>query len=99
LRLNRLCDIVDTILLAQRVIRELEKKLEWRGKPEKFRSENGPEFIAKPIRGWCEQHNIQWEFIQPGKPMQNNLIERFNRTFRQDILDSYMFDSLVDIRK
>ena len=51
------------------------------------------------MRGWCEQHNIQWEFIQPGKPTQNSLIERFNMTFRQDVLDSYMFDSLPDIRK
>ena len=90
---------VDTSLPAQRVIREREKLLEWRGTPEKIRSDNGPEFIAECIRGWCGQHNIQWEFIQPGKPTQNSLIERFNRTFRQDVLDSYMFDSLSDIRK
>src|SRR5690606_31928618 len=90
---------VDTSLPAQRVIRELEKLLEWRGKPEKIRSDNGPEFVAEAMRGWCEQNNIQWEFIQPGKPTQNSLIERFNRTFRQDVLDSYMFDSLPEIRK
>jgi len=90
---------VDTSLPAQRVIRELEKLLEWRGKPEKIRSDNGPEFVAEAMRGWCEKNGIQWEFIQPGKPTQNSLIERFNRTFRQDVLDSYMFDSLQEIRK
>lgn len=90
---------VDTSLPAQRVIRELEKLLEWRGKPEKIRSDNGPEFVAEAMRGWCEQNNIQWQFIQPGKPTQNSLIERFNRTFRQDVLDSYMFNNLPDIRK
>jgi len=58
-----------------------------------------PEFIAEFIRGGCEQHNIQWEFIQSGKPTQNSLIEGFNRTFRQDVLDSYMFDRLANIRK
>jgi len=90
---------VDRSLPAQRVVRELEKLLEWRGKPEKIRSDNGPEFVAEAMRGWCEQNSIQWEFIQPGKPIQNSLIERFNRTFRQDVLDSYMFDSLPEIRK
>jgi putative transposase len=73
---------VDTSLPAQRVIRELEKLLEWRGKPDKIRSDNGPEFVAEAMRGWCEQNGIQWEFIQPGKPTQNSLIQRFNRTFR-----------------
>ena len=33
---------VDTSLPAHRVIRELEKLVEWRGKPEKIRSDNGP---------------------------------------------------------
>lgn len=90
---------VDTSLPAQQVIRELEKLLEWPGKPDKIRSDNGAEFVAEAMRGWCEQNNIQREFIQPGKPTQNSLIERFNRTFRQDVLDSYMSDNLPDIRK
>lgn len=90
---------VDTSLPAQRVIRELEKLVEWRGKPEKIRSDNGPEFVAEAMREWCANKNIQWEFIQPGKPTQNSLIERFNRTFRQDVLDCYMFESLAEARK
>ncbi|WP_260291990.1 IS3 family transposase [Sphingobacterium sp. JUb56] len=90
---------VDTSLPAQRVVRELDKLVEWRGKPEKIRSDNGPEFIAIVIQQWCEKNNVQWEFIQPGKPTQNSLIERFNRTFRQDVLDYFMFDNLSEVRK
>ncbi|HFK5575277.1 hypothetical protein CMU89_16725 [Elizabethkingia anophelis] len=42
---------------------------------------------------------MQWRFIQQDKPTQNSLIERFNRAFRQDVLDSYMFENLTAIRK
>src|SRR5690606_3076293 len=90
---------VDTGLPAHRVIREPEKLVEWRGGPEKIRSDNGPEFLSAAMAGWCCENGIAWEFIQPGRPTQNSLIERFNRTFRQDVLDGYMFDSLPDIRK
>ena len=51
------------------------------------------------MKEWCTENGIDWEFIQPGKPTQNSLIERFNRTFRQDVLDSYMFERLSDVRK
>ncbi|GGC50532.1 transposase [Parapedobacter defluvii] len=90
---------VDTSLPSHRVIRELEKLVQWRGKPDKIRSDNGPEFMSAAMMEWCCEHSIEWEFIQPGKPTQNSLIERFNRTFRQDVLDSYMFDNLSAIRK
>ena len=90
---------VDTSLPAQRVVRELDKLRQWRGKPQKIRSDNGPEFVAGAMRDWCEKNGVEWEFIQPGKPTQNSLIERFNRTFRQDVLDSYQFDTLPQMRK
>lgn len=89
---------VDTSLLAQRVIRELEHLIEWRGKPEVICSDNGPEFVAEAMQQWCYENDIGCKFIQPGKPTQNSLIERFNRNFREDVLDNYMFENLSTAR-
>lgn len=89
---------IDTSLPSRRVVRELEQLIEWRGKPERIRVDNGPEFIAQHLKDWCANHNVELTHIQPGKPTQNSLIERFNRTFRQEVLDSYMFTSIKECK-
>lgn len=85
---------IDTSLTSRRVIRELDKLIDWRGKPEKIRVDNGPEFVAEAMREWTEKREIELKFIQKGKPYQNGLIERFNRTYREEVLDKFAFDSL-----
>jgi putative transposase len=89
---------VDTSLPAERVIRVLQHVVDWRGKPKRIRVDNGPEFISSKLGLWCEERGIQLQFIQPGKPTQNAYIERFNGSFRKDILDAYLFDSIHQIR-
>jgi len=79
---------------AQRVVRVLNQLEEEVGLPETIRVDNGPEFIAHHFKAWCEKKEIKVQYIQPGKPMQNGFIERFNRFFREDILDAYWFEDL-----
>ena len=89
---------VDTSLPAERVVRVLEQLLDWRGKPTHIRMDNGPELISQRLESWAQEKDIELLHIQPGKPAQNAYIERFNRTFREDVLDAYLFDDLEEVR-
>lgn len=89
---------VDTSLPAERVIRVLEMLVIWRGHPQQLRIDNGPEFISHKLASWAEEHKVQLAFIQPGKPAQNAYIERFNRTYREDILDAYLFSTIQEVQ-
>ena len=90
---------IDVGLPSDRVIRVLERIVAWRGYPSKLRSDNGPEFVSAALAEWAEAHGIELEFIQPGKPTQNSYVERFNRTFRDEVLNMYVFRSLSEVRE
>lgn len=90
---------VDTSLSAKRVIRVLERVLESRGKPVRFRVDNGSEFTSSDFCLWCRERSIEIQYIQPGKPMQNGYIERFNRLYREAVLDAYLFFDLDQVRQ
>ena len=89
---------VDLSLPSLRVTRVLERIATWRGYPKKMRMDNGPEFISVTLASWAEEHKIELEFIQPGKPTQNSYVERFNRTYRDEILNMYAFKTLNEVR-
>lgn len=89
---------IDTSLPALRVIRALDDIAAWRGYPAQIRLDNGPEFISRTMAGWAAEHQVVLAFIEPGKPAQNAYIERFNRTFREAVLDANWFTSLQEAR-
>mgnify|MGYP003394247637 CR=1 FL=1 len=90
---------VDTSLPAERVIRVLEQVTAWRAQPQAIRLDNGPEFLADRFASWCADRGIALRYIQPGQPNQNAFVERFNRTFRHEVLDAYVFESLDQVRE
>jgi len=90
---------IDVSLTAERVVRVLEKLVTFRGKPERIRTDHGPEFTSALFVAWCDHHGIELEYIQPGKPMQNGFVERFNGSYRREVLDAYLFDDLEEVRE
>lgn len=90
---------IDLNIPSLRVIRVLEQIAKTRGYPKKLRLDNGPEFISRVMAEWAEVHGVKLEFIQPGKPTQNSYIERFNRTYRTEVLNMYVFRSLSEVRE
>jgi putative transposase len=90
---------IDLNIPAQRVIRVLDRIVANRGYPLKLRMDNGPELVSLTLAQWPEEHGVALEFIKPGKPTQNAFIERFNRTYRTEILDFYLFRTLNEARE
>jgi putative transposase len=85
-------------LSTQRVIDYLDSIAEIRGYPKMIRIDNGPEFVSKSFCRWASRRGITLKYIQPGKPAQNGFIERFNRTYREDVLDINLFSSLEEVQ-
>ena len=87
---------VDFSLPAVRVVRSLNRIIEWRGTPKLIRVDNGPEYISGLLMRWAEKCGISIAYIQPGKPQQNAYIERYNRTVRHEWLDQNIFETIEE---
>ena len=93
-----LCIDIDFSLPSERVTRALDQIIEWRGKPQAIRCDNGPEYISHHLQSWAEKRDIAISYIQPGNPQQNAYVERYNRTVRYDWLSQYLFDTIAEVQ-
>jgi putative transposase len=69
------------------------------GLPQVLRTDNGPEFLGETFTHWAKNAGLAIQYIQPGKPNQKAYVERFNRTYRDEVLDQHLFVSLDDVRE
>jgi putative transposase len=90
---------IDTSITAKRLIRVFERLRVTRGLPDILRVDNGPEFLSSEFVTWAESAGMMIHYIQPGEPNQNAYIERFNRTYREEVLNLYLFESLTQVRE
>jgi len=88
---------ISTSIPAARMVRTLTRLVEQRGCPATIRVDNGPEFTSHCFTYWAEMNHITVQYTQPGKPMQNGFIERFNGTYRREILDAYLFFDIEEL--
>lgn len=90
---------IDTSLTGERLVRVFEQLEKERGLPDMLRTANGPEFLGHTCTEWCKQHGIFIDYIEPGKPNQNAFIERFNRSYRNEVLNAWLFRDLDEVRE
>jgi putative transposase len=88
---------VDFSLPSERLIRTLDRIIEWRGSPKVLRCDNGQENISNAVQQWAQSRCIRLEYIEPGKPQQNAYAERFNRTVRYEWQAQQLFDSIEEV--
>lgn len=48
---------------------------------------------------WAGDNNVDWHYIDQGKPQQNGLIQSFNSSLRVEPLNEEIFDTLDDARR
>jgi len=81
------------------VTRILESIALFRGYPATIRTDQGPEFTCHALDQWAFEHGVELQFIQPGKPTQNGIIESFNGRFRDECLNGHWFSDISHARK
>jgi putative transposase len=96
---ENLCLMADTSISGARVAPKLDALVRGYGKPACIVSDNGTGFTSRAILKWANDNDVEWHYIDPGKPQQNAFIESFNSSLRDELLNEELFDSLDDARR
>lgn len=89
---------VERTFVSERVCQTLEEVVASRGVPRALRMDNGPEFVALVLRGWCYRKGVNGAYITPGKPWENGYAESFHARLRDEFMDGEVFVSVWDAR-
>ena len=89
----------DFTLTGTKVVAALEHVVKRTGYPQMITVDNGSEFTSKALDAWAHAHGVKLDFIRPGKPVENAVIESFNGRFRDECLNTQVFVSLHDARQ
>jgi putative transposase len=89
---------VDRSITAERMLDILTNLFMTRGVPRHIRSDNGPEFIARAIRGYLERIGVETLYIEPGSPWENGYAESFFSRLRDELLNCEEFTNLAEAR-
>ena len=92
---------------GQHVVEVLHRVGATRPLPKSIRVDNGPERCAEPVEGftsrildqWVYLNGVELDFIRPGKPVENALMESFTGRLREERLNENWFMSLADARQ
>lgn len=97
---TRECLAIDVArnLTSDDVLERLTWLMVTRGVPGHIRSDNGPEFTAKAVRGWLGRVGVRTLFIEPGSPWENGYIESFNGKLRDELLNGEIFYTLKEAK-
>jgi len=89
----------DYLQTGRTLVSALEDLKYLRGRPIEIRCDKGPAFICNHVVDYCQTQGIDFKYIQSGNPTRKAYIERINRSYREDVLDAYIFESLHHLRE
>lgn len=69
------------------------------GSPARIRVYNGPKLISQVLQRWCQGQYLELHWMPSASSTQNSYSERFNGSFRRELLHIYLFTNLLQVRE